>query len=597
MNKSKKIVIYVVGVVVLLLLIKVILDSQYRSQIPPLPDLQTLTTSLQDQITNANRKAHRKPTTNNLGILGTVYHSSAYYEKAAECYKLAVKRNSSKWIWSYYLGYLYKEMGESVNAIENFETVLKKNPKVYHAWYYIGEGYQNLGSNDKAEIALKKICTQEEINPGLSKTFRNDYFPLQTYAKYQLARLYLNSSQIEQAKNILTEIIQNHQTFGSAYRMLGSIYRIKDDSLSSENYTHRANELLDFTSPVDTLIDILALRSRSELYILKQIDEAEYNLYPDWALVLVNNALNYLPDNKYLISKAIKLLLKTDSGNQAISFLDQHIQYFHDDFEELKQVADLLYEKGFYSESNIYYSRAIELKPENTEIQTNLVLGLLNEDKNQQAMDLMDKYIKKYNRNPDVITIVVYILLVMKEKEKAEYYLGKLKQLSPSNPKTLLLTGLIAQQNGNLKEAQLMYESAFKINPEELLSIQSLGDILMRQNMWRRSIDHFRKALVFFPNEPYILERLGTLLVTCPDTNLRNYDEGKEYLERLLIHKACPLEIWVSAVRSLAQTYFALGDKQKASIYMNLIFSLSKSSSTPQELMNRLGREITKSGQ
>ena len=121
----------------------------------------------------------------------------------------------------------------------------------------------------------------------------------------------------------------------------------------------------------------------------------------------------------------------------------------------------------------------------------------------------MDKYIKDFDRNPDVISNAVYILLEMKEKEKAEYYLGKLKQLSPSNPKTLLLTGLVAEQNGNLKIAQFMYESAFKVNPEELLSIQALGDILMRQNMWSRSIDHFRKALVSRPNEPYILERVS----------------------------------------------------------------------------------------
>lgn len=592
-----KAIFLVTGVVILLLLIKVIVDTPYRSKIPSPPDLQVLTASLQDQIKAASGKAHRNPTVDNLGTLGMVYHSSANYEKAKECYKLAVRKDSTKWIWSYYLGYLNKEMGESANAIKSFENVVKENPEVYHAWYYIGEGYQDMGSTYKAELAFKKISSLEVKNPAVSITYRNDFFPLRTFAKYQLARLYLNTNQIKPAENTLIEIIKNDQTFGSAYRILGSVYRMRGDSLSSRNYINRANDLLDLTSPVDTLIDMLALRSRSELYILKQIDEAENARYSDWALVLVNQALKYMPDDKYVISKAIKHFLKMGSGNQVLSYLTQNIQNFKDDYEELKQVADLLYAKGFYSQSNIYYNRIIELKPENTEIQANLVFGLLNEGKKQQAIVLMDQYLKKYSENPKVYANAVYMMLLMKENEKAKYYLEKLKKLSPSGSKTLLLAGRIAQQEGNIHEAQVMYESAFKGDPGDLLCIQSLGDVLMRQNMWSRSIEHFKKALEFFPNEPYILERIGTLLTICPDPKLRNYSEAKEYLERVFIHKACPSEIMISAGRSLAQNYASLGDKQKASLYMRFVLELAISNNAPKELLDELERKLKEYGQ
>jgi len=592
MYKKKKTLLVVIGGVILLLLVKVILDSPYRSHIPPLKDSELLSASFQDQLETASRKAYLVPTANNLGVLGMVYHSSANYEKAAECYRLAVKKNRSKWIWSYYLGYLNKEMGESANSVESFETVIKENPGAYHAWYYIGEGYQNIGSNDKAELSFKKIISMIERNPPVNKTLRQDYFPLGIYARYQLARLYLNTNRIDPAENTLNEIIQNENTFGSAYRLLGSVYRIKGDSLSSKNYINRANDLLDFTSPIDTLIDILAFRSRSELYILKEIDEAEYGRYNDWALVLVNQALQYIPDNKYVISKAVKLLLKINSENQALPFLNQHIQYFNDDYEELKQVADLLYEKGYYSQSNIYYSRGIELQPENTEMQANLVMGLLNEGKNEQAMDLMNEYVKKYSENPGVIANAVYIMIMMDDMENARGFLKKLKQLSPSNTKTLLLAGRIAQQDGNIQEAQAMYESAFRADPGDLLSIQSLGDVLMRQKLWKRSLDHFRKALEYFPNEPYILERIGTLLVICPDTKLRNYTEGKEFLERVINHKACPSEIMISGGRSLSQAYAYLGDKEKASVYMKFIIELAISNNAPQELIDELGKKL-----
>ena len=62
---------------VLLILIKVLLDVPYRSHIPPLPDLQSVTDSLKEQLTTISRRAYLNPTADNLGMLGMVYHSSA----------------------------------------------------------------------------------------------------------------------------------------------------------------------------------------------------------------------------------------------------------------------------------------------------------------------------------------------------------------------------------------------------------------------------------------------------------------------------------------------------------------------------------------
>jgi len=208
-----------------------------------------------------------------------------------------VGRNSSKWIWSYYLGYLYKEMGNAEETVESFKRVLKENPAALHAWYYIGEGYQNLGMNVEAEEALARIQSFNLKGPDINSYYRNDYCPLSTYSRYLMARLYINTQRTQSAENILNQIISDNESFGPAYRLLGTVSRMKGDTLSGIDYINRANELPDNTSPVDTLIDILNLRSRSDLYILKRIDEAEFAFHHDWALVLVNNALNYLPDN------------------------------------------------------------------------------------------------------------------------------------------------------------------------------------------------------------------------------------------------------------------------------------------------------------
>ncbi len=588
MKKSNKILYGSVAVIFFLILLYLVIGIPYRNRIPDQPDSENITDMLKDQIRSASRKALFYPSAHNLGILGMIYHSSAYYDKAADCYSLASKKNNSKWIWSYYLGLLNKEMGESEKAIANFNAVVKTNPETYHAWYYLGEIYQDLGQNDKAEDALDRIRSMKETRIPANKIFRIDHFPLGTYASYLYAKLQVSTSHYNAAEETLRELIKNSPSFGPAYRLLGNIYQTGGDSVMALKYIHQAGDNIYSTAPVDTISDMIALRSRSELFILKQIDEADYNYYYDWALTLADHALNYLPDNKYLISKTIKLLLKTDSGVTALSFLDKHLDSFKDDFAELKQVADMLYENKFYAQSGTYYSRALELQPENTAVQANLIFGLLNEGNEQQALSLLDGYLTNYGNSPGVLTNAVYIMLFLKKEDDAEYYLEKLRKLLPTDTKTLLLSGYIAQQKGDINKARELFEKSFNNAEKELLAAQSLGDILMRQKKWKMSIDHFRHALEFFPNEPSIIEKLGSLLIMCPDSTLRDYPEGTEFLERLLIHRTCSPETKIFAGRSLAHAYNDLGDKTRTTFYADYTIDLARNYNVHEEIINEL---------
>jgi tetratricopeptide (TPR) repeat protein len=248
----------------------------------------------------------------------------------------------------------------------------------------------------------------------------------------------------------------------------------------------------------------------------------------------------------------------------------------------------MLYENKFYTQSRTYYNHALELQPENTEIQANLIFGLLNEGKEQPALSLLEGYLNKYGNNPGVVTNAVYIMLLLKKEEKAEYYLEKLRKLSPADTRTLLLSGRIAQQKGDLERARELYEMAFYNPKKELLPAQSLGEILMKQKKWEKSINHFKQSLEYFPNEPYILEKLGYLLIMCPDSTLRDYHAGVEYLERLLNSMTCTPEIKIYAGRSLAHAYHDLGDKTRAAYYAQNTIKLAQNFNVPKEIITEL---------
>jgi len=119
-----------------------------------------------------------------------------------------------------------------------------------------------------------------------------------------------------------------------------------------------------------------------------------------------------------------------------------------------------------------------------------------------------------------------------------------------------------------------------------------LGNILLKKGLWSKAINHYRKALVYHPNEPYLLEKLGSLLITCPDTALRNIDEGIEYAERALDHKSSPMEIVIKAGSNLSEAYAAKGDKPTAIIYLNSAIELAQNNNAPKEYLIDLGRKL-----
>lgn len=592
MNKGRKVIIFVIGGVaglaILAFIAKFITDSPYRNKIPSLPDLQSLSVPLKEQLSSAYKKAFHNPTSDNLGTMGMVYHSSVYYDKAELCYKLAIKRNKKEWIWNYYLGYLNREMGETDAAIENYRSVIKQNPRIYLAWYYEGECYQKAGSLSNAELAFMNIVNRMDKNALVKTAKRYDYFPLVTYSKYHLARIFVDTKRIDLAEKTLIEIIGEQKAFGPAYRLLGNVYSIKNDTTLSKRYLLRANDLIVDPSPIDTLIDKFSLMSRSDMYLLKRIDEAEKSVFPEYALELVNHALTCIPENNYLIAKAIKLFLVRDMGKQALPYLPRHINYFQKDFDELKNVGDLLYQKGYYSQAMNYYSQAIKLRPSETKVQSCMVICLSKSGKKQQALDLINEILEKNNADPGFLADGVTLLLNLGEEEKAMTWLDRLKRLSPSNSKGQQLTGLLAEKRENWQEALIMYESAFKGDPADMTTIRLLGNLLIRQKMWDKAIIYFRKALEYHPNEPFLLEKLGTLLVSCPDFKLRNIAEGKDFCERAFINPTSRSLTLISAGRSLAIAYAELGDKRNACNIIKMTISQAQNENLPSSYLTDL---------
>jgi tetratricopeptide (TPR) repeat protein len=596
MDKNKKLAMYIagaIGLTILILLVKFVFNSGSGNEIPEISNSQILSIPVQKQISEAYKKTKRKPTTENLGALGMVYHSSANYAEAAKCYELAISKDESDWIWNYYSGYLNMEMGKPDEAIQNFKSVIEKKPDIDLAWYYLGGEYTNLRKIELAEEAYGKITNIKSQTSDANTTTRQGHFPLGTYANFELSRIYFDTGRIELAEETLKELIRTSSLFGASYKLLGNIYNQTGKPDLGKKFTDRSNDLVNLSPPVDTLVDKLVLLSRSELYLLKKIDEAEQSFHSDWALKLVNHGLQYLPDNKYLISKAIKIYLWKNLNDQAIEFTDKHLSLFEGDFTEIKNTGMFFYQKALYTQAAKYWTKALELKPGETIIQEYLAKSLWATGDRQKSQEILNELIEKNHENSDVLVNVSELLIQFGEKEKANVYLTKLKKLAPSNPKAQRLSAEIAEKNGETNNAISLYESSFKGNPQDVQTILNLGFIYRNQKMWGKYIGLYRKALEYHPNNPEFLSRLGEMLISCPEPSFRNIEEGKEYTERTFTYYNCPPDILISAGSHLAYAYSLLGNKQKAITTVSQTINIGRRQNIPASQQEKLETMLT----
>lgn len=593
MDKRKKLAISISITVIILVVIfsvtKSIRNNSYRNQIPALPDFTALSEPVREQLSLAHQEAYDNPTSDIIGQLGMVYHSSANYDQAKQCYQLATQKDQSKWIWNYYLGYLNQEMGDSKEAIANFNSVIDENPNALMVCYYLGKAYRNSGSVDKAEAAFNKIANITNENSA-EKSIRLSYSSLSTIARFELARTYLNTNRINEAEKLLKEVEKGNETVGPLYRLLGNVYSAKGDSILSRKYITRAQDLAIGTTVNDTLIDRITLISRSELYLPKQIDEANKSNNPEWASILFDHALQYLPDNKHVINKAIKFFLQMNKGEKALPFLDKNFNNFRESFNEMSEISSLLYIKGYYPQALPYFEQTMKLAPDSFDILKNYALCYLKDNKKDSAIEMMDQIYANNKNNPQVLANMVDFCLYIKDNDKAKSYLAKFKQVAPSDPAVQKLGAIITEMDGNKTAAIILFEAAYKSDPTDMETAKKLGFFYTEQRQWEKAISLFRNSLKYHPNESVFLEKLGTLLISCPEPKLQNIPEGLELSERAYFHVSSTPETLLAVAKNLALGHAMTGNFQDANSYIKIAINIARSEKVSKAYMDGLLR-------
>lgn len=571
MSKRKYLLPIITGVVFTILLgilLKEIFDTPLKVNLPKPPEYSQLPKPMVKQIKTANNAARKKPSSKNLGNLGMVYHSNNFYEKAKESYLLAIGIAPNYWKWYNYLGYLYSELGESGNVIKYLSKVLELNPNESYASYYLGEAYVNNGNNEQAEKIFSKLAFSKDADLQSNGSTRSNLFPLSSYAQFSLARLFMATSRRDRAEEVLLALINDHPDFGPGFRLLSTVYAEQGKKELSKANILRANELIPFTAPLDTLIDHLALISQSAEYLMKQIDITSKS-NPLWAKKLYEHAIITMPNNQYILSKGIMLYLNYGIEENLVQYLNKHLKVFANNFDELERVADLSFNKRKYKLAAVYLEQCSKFDPQNIDIKSRLSICYWEIGKAKESVSLVEELLKEKPDSLRVLAFAASRFILMKEKSKAMHIIQNMENLSKNNPLIFKLKALNAVIEGNDKLADEYYLIGFKEMPQDKEIIVYLGKRYIEQKLWKKSIDHFKSALVFYPNEPFFLQQLADLYLNCPETKLRDFKQAKYYSERAFYNMKTPLLTWVNAGKNLAEIYGREKNWQKALTILN----------------------------
>ncbi|MEM6699460.1 MAG: tetratricopeptide repeat protein, partial [Bacteroidota bacterium] len=414
-------------------------------------------------------------------------------------------------------------------------------------------------------------------------------FPLQLYARIIRSKVYNSTNRAEMAEQDLKDICANHKTFGAAFRQLGMFYINKGEKDMGEVYQERANDLRVFNFATDTLMDRLSLISRSEAYVLKQIDNAMQGNDGKWSYELIKQAHENMPNSKYVLSKAIRQYSSIGMGKQALPLLDEHFEYFKEDYDEMLQIGIKLSGAGYRKEAAKYFEQAWSLEDQSPEQKATLAgMFLENAGMANRAIELMSTVAEANPDNETVLGDAVFLMLQTNQTDKAFQYFNSLKKQSPDNANIKIFQGIQAEKNGKIKEAISFFRAAYEDKPKNKFLKSHLSELYVQEQLWSPALEFFRSALEVDPNDSELQMYIGLLLVTCPDENLLNLKEGKEYSERAFYNSRYNINNRISAGRTLAIAHYQLEDRKNALFYINKTIQIAEQASVSESYIQEL---------
>ena len=433
-------------------------------------------------------------------------HSNLFYAEAQDWYRAAQKLDSTKWLWHYYPALIKEELGDANAAIAGVKMVVSINPDVSNAWYKLGAAYLKQSNYENAAAAFTKVSNAKDFSFAAELPDKGA-FPLSVYARQSLARVYIAQEEYGSAERELQQLIRSHPRFGSAYRLLGEIYKLRGEMKKSRKLIIRAGDFENFIPPSDPMFNKLVLNTRDSNFILKQIDVAIQSENFVWADMLCDYILSYDSQDMDAIAKSILLkLVKNEKEGLAAksqTFFEHH--QLNDD--KLLELSEMFYRWNQPLLAAKYLEQALTVNPKAIDAHILYQKILVQTKQDEKAVAHCNAALDIFPNNSELRTEYGRLLLLQGDTSGAKRQLDKAIESDPNNEVPYIILGIMLQNNTDSRSALQNYRNSVRINPLNVDAGMRLGNYLLELRRWDEAAKVYEDALDASPNSIDLLER------------------------------------------------------------------------------------------
>lgn len=245
-------------------------------------------------------------------------------------------------------------------------------------------------------------------------------------------------------------------------------------------------------------------------------------------------------------------LIELGRFKEAIPFLQDAIAEDADSWLAKFNLAICFFNTENYSKASVLADGLLHEMPNNSDIFFLKARIALQQDRDKEAMELVEEAISIHPNDADYFGFKSGLLLHAKKYEKGLVTVNEGLRIDPKNAYCLNLRAQILTKLDRIEEANETVENILHENPEDSYSHANVGWVELENGNNKKALEHFKEALQFDPNFEYAREGMSTAL------------KSKNFIYRWYLKYS----FWISKQSSKSQWAFIIG------IYLVYRFSI-----------------------
>ena len=417
-------------------------------------------------------------------LLGGLYSALRMYDDALSEYRAVLVYEDSNYEAPLFIGALLAEQKKYAEASKQFEQLAKNanNPSAHIAWYYLGR--VKLEENKVKNAARAEAAFQQSL------TLKPGYVE----ATLALGQLYEGTNRKTNEKNLFQTYQEKYGPSATVAEELSRLY------IEEKDYKRAFEQLAVIESNDPSDINVKAKMA----FIL-----IEQQKYPE-AITRLENVLSIEPSSDKIRFYLGAVYEEIKDYKAAIGHF-QKVPVGSSYYTEAVIHTAYLYKlKSDYSRAIAAIEEGIKAKDDHPPFYA-LYASLLDDQKEyKKAAVMLDKAVKKFPENAQLYFFLGNMLDRVGDKEGMLSAMKQVLILDKDHVQALnFLAYTYAESGKQLDEAETMVRRALELQPGDAYIMDTLGWVLFKKGDVNDAIRTLEAAYKIQPNESVIAEHLG----------------------------------------------------------------------------------------